>query len=81
MKLPYALMTSLVGSKLWILRSKDRTLEGISGRICQETRNTFKIKSSGKKVEVVKRACDFIIEVDGNNWLVKGKSLENREIK
>lgn len=78
MKLPFELLESLDGCRIGIVKSNDENLEGFSGRIYEETRNTFKIKGSDKEIRVIKKTCDFIIEVNNSKWLVKGKALENR---
>lgn len=79
MRVPSNLSVSLTGSRVRILKSKDESLENLTGKIIKETRNTFKVKkSSGSMVSVLKRICDFLIEVNNQKWLVKGKALENR---
>lgn len=79
MRIPSNLSVSLTGSRIQILSSTDDSLEDITGKIIEETRNTFKVKKrSGRTISVVKRICDFLIEVDEQKWLVKGRALENR---
>ncbi|NIQ05690.1 MAG: hypothetical protein GWO20_08185 [Candidatus Korarchaeota archaeon] len=78
MKLPFELLAPFTGSKIWVVQSNDKTLEDLSGIICGETRNSLEIKTSNGRKRVLKRACDFIIELNGQKWLIKGEALENR---
>lgn len=81
MKLPFELLGSLQGCKIKIVESKDKSLQGIYGKIYNETRNTFEIAQQGKSkiIKVIKRVTTFVIEKEGKKWLVKGKALENRQ--
>jgi RNase P/RNase MRP subunit p29 len=64
-----------IGKKVKIVESKNKTLEGISGIIVDETKSTFVIRAdlnaSTTEKRVLKNSCIFII--DGKN--VDGKKI------
>ena len=67
-----------IGSDMEIVSSKNKTLIGLKGRIIDETKNTFKVKTNQKIKTVLKNGNKFKInnqEIEGNKIL---KRPENR---
>jgi ribonuclease P protein subunit POP4 len=70
---PDIVRSELVGTHAKISKSKHRDNVGISGKILDETRNTFKIQHDGKTKTVIKDANvfqfkfhdDAVVEIDG----------------
>ena len=50
-----------IGKEVKITESKNKTLTGISGRIIDETKNTFEIRVGEKSITVLKHASTFTI--------------------
>lgn len=66
----------LIGLKLKIDKSTDKTQKGISGTIIDETYNTLKIETEGREKTVVKENCVFVfILPDKTKVQVDGKLL------
>ena len=74
---------SLIGLKVWIVKSSSKDLEGIKGIIRDETHNLLKIETKNKLLSIPKSHQIFTIEIkDGSKLLVDGQLLvgnpENR---
>jgi ribonuclease P protein subunit POP4 len=69
----------LIGLKLRIVSSSNKTLAGLSGKVIDETRNMLVIeKADGKEISVQKETAVFSFEV-GSVWVkVDGKALVGR---
>jgi ribonuclease P protein subunit POP4 len=67
----------LVGLQATIRTASDRTLEGASGRIVSETRNTITIETtSSKSISFAKKIADKIqVETDSGVCFISGSSL------
>ncbi|MBS3055535.1 MAG: ribonuclease P protein component 1 [Candidatus Aenigmarchaeota archaeon] len=69
----------LIGLKVKVKDSPDRTVKGISGKIIDESYNTFKIETSKKEKIVVKGINTFIFTLpDKTKVQVDGKLLISR---
>ena len=51
---------------------------GISGRVVDETKNTFTIASAGTERMVPKPGNEFRFTYEGNEFVVKGKDIQHR---
>lgn len=66
----------LIGLKVKITSSKNKTLVGIKGVVIDETRNTLVVLDGGKPKIIPKNVADFEFTLpDGNVVLVKGEIL------
>ncbi|MCD6509199.1 MAG: ribonuclease P protein component 1 [Thermoprotei archaeon] len=66
----------LIGLKVKVTSSKNKTLVGIKGVVIDETRNTLVVLDRGKPKIIPKNVADFEFTLpDGNVVLVKGEIL------
>ncbi|MBS7654387.1 MAG: ribonuclease P protein component 1 [Candidatus Bathyarchaeia archaeon] len=71
--LSYILQDELIGLRVKVIKSSNPSSIGLSGKIIDETKNTFKILHNDDEKILIKRDCVFhftlpdktIIEVDG----------------
>lgn len=71
--LSYILQDELIGLKVKVVKSSNPSCIGLSGKIIEETKNTFKILHNDDEKILIKRDCIFhftlpdktVIEVDG----------------
>ena len=72
----------LIGLDVTVVTHTDTTLEGIRGRIIDETRNMFLVRSEEKDRKVAKKGASFELMVDGPKGAVaiilKGDDLVAR---
>jgi len=70
----------LIGLYVRVLRSKNRSLEGIEGRVIDETMKTLIIETeTGRRVMVPKSVCEFVFTLpDGTEVLVVGSCIVGR---
>ena len=66
----------LIGLNVKIKESKDRKIEGLEGRIADETMKTFVMESQGREMRIPKDRCvwEFTLP-DGTKAAVKGSLL------
>ncbi len=64
----------LIGKKISVVESKNKSLEGITGIVVDETKNLLFIESDGEVKKVVKDLCVF--EIDGKR--IEGKEITQR---
>jgi len=61
------LLSEFIGEKVLVKSSADRARQGVCGRIVDETRNTFAVKTEdGRKVVVPKKGSVFEFVDSGN---------------
>ncbi len=53
----------MLGKKIRVVKSKNKSLEKIRGIVLDETKNMIIIEDKGKQVMVEKKTCEF--EIDG----------------
>ncbi|MGV8162949.1 MAG: ribonuclease P protein subunit [Candidatus Nanoarchaeia archaeon] len=71
-----------IGKQIEIISSKNKEQENIKGKIIDETKNTFKIKTQNKTITILKKQKKFIIDkqkIDGNK--ISKRSEERIKIK
>jgi len=61
---------------LQVTKSTDTSLEGVSGMIMNETKNTILIDSKGKDLLLAKNVISFTL--DGNDKEIDGKIVSQR---
>ena len=65
----------LIGLEVEIVDSKNKTLVGMKGRIIDETKNTFTIRSDGKERKIIKKDSTFVFKVGRKKFMIKGERL------
>jgi len=58
-----------IGKDISVLKSSKKDMEGITGKIIYETKNTFTVKTKSKEITIMKNEKTFRIgndEIDGN---------------
>ncbi|MBN2420887.1 ribonuclease P protein subunit [Candidatus Woesearchaeota archaeon] len=68
----------LIGKKITITESNNKSLEGIRGVVVDETKNTISIECDGKTRKVVKEQCIFDVEGETIDGAEIAKSPEER---
>lgn len=63
-----------IGRTVVIGKSSNKDQEGLRGKIIDETKNTFTIQTTKKKVMIMKRNKEFMIGED----MIKGNSIMKR---
>jgi len=66
----------IIGLRVWIADSDCKDLLGIEGKVVDETRNTFLVRTRTGVKRVSKAACKFVFPVDG--IVAEGKDLVAR---
>jgi len=68
-----------IGKAITIIDAKNKSLIGLSGRIIDETKNTFSIKTKDNKVKkVVKNQIVIKTTIKGKLLKIDGKLLQKR---
>ena len=78
MSLHDVLKYEFVGLDVEIVKSKNKTLEGIKGKIIDESRNTFTIKTENKTKKILKNQIKMMIKIKKNRLIIDGKLLVGR---
>ncbi len=68
--------SELIGLDVKIIKSENRFNKGIKGRIIDETKNMFVIKTKETRKKIIKNQCVF--EFEEKNIKINGKSLSTR---
>lgn len=69
----------LIGLKIKVGDSTDKTLKGITGIVIDETYNTLKMETNNKEKTVVKENCVFVFTLPNKTKVqVDGKLLVSR---
>ncbi|MEK6886539.1 MAG: ribonuclease P protein subunit [Nanoarchaeota archaeon] len=66
--------TELIGKKIKIIESNNKSIVGKTGIIVDETMNMLSIEMNGKEIKVIKDQCVF--EIDGEK--VMGKEIAKK---
>lgn len=76
---PDIIRREFIGTEGKIARSQHLNYVGLSGRIIDETRNTFKIHHAGKTKSIIKDSAVFLFKFsDGTIAEIDGKLLMGR---
>lgn len=67
-----------IGLDTTIVKSTDPTLKGLSGRIVDETRNMFVVKTANKTKMISKNICELNFNIKEKSIDVQGRSLIKR---
>jgi len=65
----------LIGLKVEVMDSTDKTRKGIKGRVIDETKNTLKVECEGKEKVLPKKECVFGFALHGSIVRVSGEKL------
>lgn len=76
MKPSNLLVHEMIGRKVCVVRSTDPGIQGLEGRILDETMNTLVISNSnGARVQVQKAKNSFQFDVDGQKVTLEGDNF------
>lgn len=65
----------LIGKKVKVKKAKNINNENIQGTIIDETKNTLKIKSEQKTLQIIKQNANFEINKKGQKIILRGDLL------
>jgi ribonuclease P protein subunit POP4 len=68
----------LIGLKVLVKNADNLDSKGISGKIVDESRNTFTIEKNGELKIIIKKDLDFFINVNNQKIMIVGKNLVGR---
>jgi RNase P/RNase MRP subunit p29 len=63
-----------IGKNIKITKTKNKTLQNTEGKIIDETKNTFTIKTQNKSITIMKDNNEFEI----NNQKIEGRKITKR---
>ncbi|WP_456471959.1 ribonuclease P protein component 1 [Methanocaldococcus sp.] len=79
MRTPYNILRhELIGLKVKIVDSKNKSMVGIEGRVVDETRNMLIIETDKKIVKIPKEIATFLFYLDNCKVKVDGRLLIGR---
>lgn len=67
-----------IGKEVTIIKSGNTTLKGLCGRITDETKNTFTLRTEKRDKKVMKDVCVFQVEHNNKIYIIDGKELVKR---
>ena len=70
--------SELIGLDVKIIESENSFNKGIKGKIIDETKNMFIIKTKETRKKIIKDQCVFEFKLNGKNIQINGKSLSTR---
>ncbi|MEM0230959.1 MAG: ribonuclease P protein subunit [Candidatus Woesearchaeota archaeon] len=68
----------LIGKRVTITASKNKSVKGMCGIVKDETKNTFTILTEKGNKKVIKKQCVFEFEIEGKKIQVKGEEINKR---
>ena len=68
----------LIGKEVFIVSSKNKSLEGIKGKIIDETKNTITIKTSSKIKKILKNQVKLELKIKNKIIKINGKEIQQR---
>jgi len=71
-------LMEFIGLEVTVSKSAQRRLEGLRGRIVDETKNTFVIEARGKELIVPKKGNWFAFEIAGRRIELRGDEIAYR---
>lgn len=79
MNLQDVLKYELIGLEIEIVKSNNRTLEGLKGKILDESKNMFKIETDDHKIKnIIKNQVKIMINLNQKKYIIDGKQLVGR---
>ncbi len=78
MKTSQQLKKEFIAQEVTIVNSENKKNIGLKGKIIDETKNTFLIKTSNGIKRVIKRQNTFEFAADGTKIVVDGKKIAKR---
>ena len=70
------LKSELVGLEIMVLESRNKSLEGVSGNIVDETKNTITIETKDKKRKtLIKKDITFKAQKGQDTCIIKGHEI------
>ncbi|MBT4540318.1 ribonuclease P protein subunit [Candidatus Woesearchaeota archaeon] len=72
------LRSEWIGLNVKIIKSTNKTLDGIEGKVVDETKHAFILQNMNTKKRVLKSHCFFQVTLDNKQFVVEGKMLEKR---
>ena len=70
--------SELIGLDIEVTESENRFNRGLKGKIIDETKNMFMIKTKETRKKIIKDQCVFEFKLNGKNIQINGKSLSTR---
>lgn len=70
--------SELIGLDVEVIESENRFNKGLKGKIIDETKNMFIIKTKETRKKIIKDQCVFEFKLKGKNIQINGKSLSIR---
>ena len=67
-----------IGSRIKVIKAKNKDNVGISGEVIDETKNTFVIKNNKGKKTLLKEQCTFKIYKKNKTMTVDGRMISKR---
>jgi len=68
----------LIGLNLKVVKSLDRSQQGISGRVIDETKNTLVVSTKNGTKKLVKKSSVFRFGINGRSFVVDGNEINFR---
>ena len=70
--------SELIGLDVKVIESENRFNRGLKGKIIDETKNMFIIKTKETRKKIIKDQCVFEFDIKGKKMQINGKSLTIR---
>ena len=71
-------LNELIGLKVRIVKSSDKKQAGLSGRIIDETKNTFLVETPKGMKSIMKKLSTFRFYTQDGSFVVEGKEINFR---
>ena len=69
---------NLIGEDIEVIKAKNQTLEGLKGRVIDETKNTLSLESEDKIRKILKKGIKFKIKIRDETRIIDGADLIGR---
>jgi len=70
--------SELIGLNIKIIESENKFNKDVKGKIIDETKNMFEIKTKATRKKIIKDQCIFEFTLKGEKIQINGKSLTKR---
>ncbi len=68
----------MIGLTIKVVKSSNKSLEGIEGKIIDETKNTFTIETKSSEKKLLKNQITFKTTIKGKTVIIEGGCLTKR---